>query len=220
MVADAGRLPFADAGFDTVTSQFGVEYAGKSAIHEAARVVASGGSLAMLLHIRGSSIHKECSDSLRALSMLQQAQFLPLARHFFTAGFAAVRGGNRADYDAAGRRFATAVRAAEQVISTFGGGVAGGFVAWLYREVSRIHERIQYHDPDEVLAWIDTVDAEVHAYTARMSAMVAAAIDRPGFEQIVGHLRANGFDLKIAETLSPGKGELPLAWAVAAVRRA
>jgi SAM-dependent methyltransferase len=48
---DAEALPFADATFDLVVSQYGIEYARlEQAIAEATRVLAPGGALAMVIH--------------------------------------------------------------------------------------------------------------------------------------------------------------------------
>ncbi|MSQ99569.1 MAG: methyltransferase domain-containing protein, partial [Xanthomonadales bacterium] len=54
--ADVLMAPFRDGVFDLVTSQFGVEYAGSSAVAEAARLVAPGGVLAAILHLQGGGI--------------------------------------------------------------------------------------------------------------------------------------------------------------------
>lgn len=47
---DAARLPFADAGFELCTSQYGVEYVGPAALREARRVLRPGGVLAAVVH--------------------------------------------------------------------------------------------------------------------------------------------------------------------------
>lgn len=218
IVADAREIPLDDAGFDLVTSQFGVEYAGLAAITEAARLVAPAGRLVMLLHTDTGSIHQECSDSLAAITALQEARFVPLARVFFDAGFNAVRGGDRAAYDDAGRKLAPAVQAAEQIISRFGEDVAGGTVAKLYADVGRIHERIQYFDADEVLQWITAMEAELDAYNARMASMMNAAIDRQTFDKICRQLEDDGFELQSADALRPAGEDMPLAWILIAMR--
>lgn len=220
IVADAREIPLDDAGFDLVASQFGAEYAGAPAIHEAARLVAPGGRIAMLLHIDTGSIHEECRNSLAAVTALQEARFVPLARSFFEAGFNAVRGGDRAAYDDAGRKLSPAVEAAERIIATYGEGVAGGTVAKLYADVGHIHERIQYFDADEVLQWITAMEAELVAYGERMSSMMGAALDRPAFDRITGQLTQDGFELQRAEALVPAGEQLPVAWALVGTRSA
>lgn len=218
IVADAREIPLDDARFDLVTSQFGVEYAGVTAIHEAARLVTHGGRIAMLLHTDGGSIYRECSDSLAAIQALKEARFVPLAQSFFEAGFNAVRGGDRAKYDDAGRRLSPAVQATERILTKFGEGVAGGTVAKLYDDVGRIHERIQHFDPVEVLQWISAMEAELDAYHARMSSMMSAAIDRPAFDRICRQLEEDGLKLQDADALVPAGDSAALAWMLVATR--
>lgn len=218
IVADAREIPLDDNRFDLVTSQFGAEYAGIPAIHEAARLVAPGGRIAMLLHIDTGSIHEECRNSLAAITALQEARFVPLARTFFEAGFSAVRGGDRAAYDDAGRKLSPAVQAAEQIITDYGEDVAGGTVAKLYADVGHIHERIQHFDAGEVLQWITAMEVELVAYGERMSSMMGAALDRPAFDRISRQLEQDGFELQRAEALIPAGEQQPVAWAVVASR--
>lgn len=54
---DIGRMPFDDASFDAVTSQFGIEYATlESAVPEAVRVLRPGGAVRLLLHHADSDV--------------------------------------------------------------------------------------------------------------------------------------------------------------------
>lgn len=220
IVADAREIPLDDARFDLVTSQFGAEYAGLSAIHEATRLVAEKGTIAMLLHIKSGSVFRACSDSLAAVAALQRSQFVPLAQQFFAAGFAAVRGADRAAYEHAGRDLSPATRELERILARYGASVANGMLAKLYRDVGRIHERIQYYDPDEVRTWIAATEVELGAYADRMEAMTQAAIDEPTFERIRELLQHSGFDLQRADSLRSVGEDLPVAWAVIACRSA
>ena len=220
VVASAAAMPFDREAFDLVTSQFGAEYAGPAAINEAAALVAPGGTLAMLVHHRGGSIYRTCSEDGRAVLSLRESRFLPLARKFFEKGFAAVRGADRAAYEKAGKMFAPAVASAEEIVSTFGADVAGGMIARLYKDVGRMHERIQYLEPGEVVAWIDAMDAEVSAYAQRLAAMMQAAIDEPAFARIRVALERAGFDVRRAEAFCPAGEPMPAAWAIVAFRSA
>lgn len=79
---DAARLPFADASFDIVTSQFGIEYAGLlPAGREAARV--AGRQLWLLLHAAEGPIARQGREQLTQLAWLRDdaAAFDLLRRH-------------------------------------------------------------------------------------------------------------------------------------------
>ena len=74
--ADVLKAPFRDGVFDLVVSQFGVEYAGSSAVAEAARLVAPGGVLAAILPLKGGEIYNECQNNLLAMQALERCKFL------------------------------------------------------------------------------------------------------------------------------------------------
>lgn len=218
IVADAAEIPLNDQGFDIVTSQFGIEYAGVGAVSEAARMLAPGGRLALLLHIAGGTIHKECSDSLAAIERLRASKFVPLAIETFKAGFEAVRGADRSPYEAAAKRLAPAIRAVENIMAEFGEEVAGDTVARLYSDIGRIHSHIQKYDPDEVLGWLGTMDSELAAYSARMQSMLDATIGQASFDKLCADLLADGLTMEQAGPLVPTDLALPLAWVLIATR--
>ena len=218
IVSDALSMPLEDHSFDIVTSQFGVEYAGADAVFEAARLVKSGGRLTLLMHIDGGTVHKECQDSLAAIKAMQDCNFVALATELFRNGFAAVRGADRAPYDAAGSKFAPAVAAAEKIMDEYGNDVAGSTIARLYDDVARIHSRLPNYDPDEILAWLGGMDAELVAYGERMSSMLATASTEADFDALCERLRGQGFRLEIANELRSAEEPLGLAWAIIALR--
>ena len=218
IVADAVSVPLDDRTFDIVTSQFGVEYAGVDAFSEAARLVAPGGQLALMLHIENGNIHKECADSLAAIERLQASGFVALSIELFRTGFAAVRGGDRAPYDAAGAKLAPAVEAAEAIMAEYGEDVAGETIARLYGDVGEIHSKMPNYDADEVLGWLGTMDAELDAYKGRMTSMLSAAVSHPAFDALRADLIAAGLTPTSAAPLITRDEDRPLAWVLVAKR--
>ena len=218
LVTDARSIPLDSGLFDIATSQFGVEYAGPEAINETARLPASGGRLALLLHNQSSSINRECVESLDAVIQLQESRFIPLAHAMFDAGFKAVRGADRGPYDAAGKQLSPAIRTLEAIMNKYGQHVAGDTISRLYSDVDRIHQRIQYYEPDEILDWLEKMDGELDAYAGRMSSMSQSAIDSETFEKIQEGLRSRGYTIDRAEPLLIPDHDLPLAWVLIATR--
>ena len=217
-VADARSLSFEPGSFDIVSSQFGVEYAGLDAIDEAARMLARGGRLAMLLHNRVGVIFQECKANLDAISQLQESGFVPLTTTMFRAGFAAVRGADRVPYDEAGIQLAPAIETVEGIMKQYGQRIADDTIVRLYSDVSEIHSSIQHYEPDEVLGWLEKMDRELKTYAGRMSSMCEAAIDERAFEEICAGL--SKFDCQVVQAgplIVPGQ-EFPLAWALTAKR--
>ena len=218
IVTDARSIPLDSGSFDIATSQFGVEYAGLDAINEVARLTASGGRLALLLHNRAGSIHRECVESLDAIELLQKSRFIPYSIEMFRAGFNAVRGADRAPYEAAAKLLAPAITALEAIMKQYGQHVAGDTIGRLYNDVGQIHQRIQHYEPSEILDWLKRMDWELNAYAGRMSSMSQSAIDDEVFEQINAGLRSRGYTIARAEPLVVPDQNLPLAWVLIATK--
>jgi SAM-dependent methyltransferase len=218
IVRDAADTGLPSHAFDLVTSQFGVEYAGREAIEEAVRLLAQNGRLAFLLHHTESSIHRDCEAGLDAVTRVRESRFILLATDFFSAGFEAVRGADRAPYEQAATLLNPAIRAVENVAEKHGPDVAGGVVATLYDTVKRMHQRIQHYEPAEVLDWLQSMDLQLEDYLARMSTMHAAALDERSFEEVREIMtRADCTIIDSGPLFAPGEQQ-PLAWALLASR--
>lgn len=136
----------------------------------------------------------------------------------FEAGFAAIRGGSRARYEAAAADMAPAVRAVESVLERYGAQVADGTIVRLYQDVRRMHERMQNYDAAEVLAWLRDMEQEITAYAGRMASMSEAALDEAQFDRLCATLRRSDFELTQHGALLVPENGIPLAWAVVARR--
>jgi ubiquinone/menaquinone biosynthesis C-methylase UbiE len=218
IVTDARTIPLDSGSFDIATSQFGVEYAGLEAINEVTRLLVTGGRLALLLHSQGGSIHRECVESLDAIVRLQESRFIPYAIAMFSAGFKAVRGADRAPYEAAAKKLAPAIGALEAIMKQYGQHVASDTIARLYNDVDQIHQGIQHYEPTEVLDWLGRMDGELDAYAGRMSSMGDSAIDNDVFEKICDELRSRDYTIERAEPLVAPDHDLPLAWVLIATK--
>jgi len=218
VVADAKAIPLDSGQYDLVTSQFGIEYAGLAAIDEASRLLAPGGSLILMMHIQPGVIFNECATTLDAIRRTQKSGFVPQSLHFFEAGFAAVRGADRAPYDQAALQLNPGIQELESILSEHGKQVAGGTIAKLYSDVQQIHSRLQYYEPDEVLAWLRTMESELSEYEERMASMCDAATDNSSFNALCENLHGQGLDIVTREPLLATDDKLPIAWILRAIR--
>lgn len=214
--ADASSIPLPSEQFDLVVSQFGIEYAGTDAITEAARLVAAGGRLMLMMHCRPGIIFDECSANKVAIDSAIESRFLPRAISLFETGFAAVRGGDRDAYEAAAGELAPAIQVLEETMSRLGNGVAGGMLAMMYEEVAKIHENIPHYDPDEVLPWARQLETEIAAYSERMSSMCRAAVNDLDLQKSLEHVIAEGLVPRRAGPLLDD--DRRLAWILTADR--
>ncbi|MBN7799016.1 class I SAM-dependent methyltransferase [Parahaliea mediterranea] len=214
-VADALRPPFAAGSFDIVASQFGLEYAGIDALGRAAELVAPGGSLAAVLHLKGGAIDRECAVNHRAIVAIQDSRLLPLARAAFTAGFALNAGSGSVDaFKSAERAFTPAVRSLEKLLAQMGNGVAGGLARQLYDDIAHMYQRMSAYAPGDILGWVDGMTAELEAYRARMASMTAVALDEVTLRAALDQLAAEGFVVDRCDKLLMGAGAAQGAWAV------
>ncbi|MBV1908708.1 MAG: methyltransferase domain-containing protein [Kangiellaceae bacterium] len=216
IVSDANNIALDTESYDIVTSQFGVEYAGLSAILETSRLVTKGGKLGLLFHIRDGSIHQECEQNKNAINSVINSRFVPLALRLFKNGFAAMQGADRSAYESAARELAPAIKELESIMTEYGLHIAGDTVSRLYNDVDKIHKKIQHYNPDDVFAWLESMENELPDYLERMKSMVKSSLTIVNFETIKDELEKEGFVLEIADKFFAPNQKSPLAWVLIA----
>jgi SAM-dependent methyltransferase len=215
VVADARRAPFASSSFDVVASQFGLEYAGPPAFEEAARLLAEGGVLGAVLHLKGGAIYRENTANLAATKALRDSALLEATREAFSAELAVRMGkGGRARLRSAEARLEAAVLGVSGALQHFGSGVAGGALERLRDDVVHMHHRKQTHEPAEVVRWAAAMSAETEAYAGRMATMLDAAVDEAALHALTRRMADQGLRLRIHETMLMGAMAQPGAWIV------
>lgn len=218
VVANAASAPFDCRSFDLVTSQFGVEYAGIAGIREAARLVAAGGDLVLVLHSKPGVVHTECSSSVEVIDKLRQARFFPLAISMFNSSFAAMRGSEQHKYERARRRFKPACRVLERALSKHGPDVASGFLQKLRNDIGHINAQIQNFEQKEVLGWLRQLDNEMSAYRARMKSMTDSSLTARELNEIVLMLSEAGLTQIESAALIEQESGTQLGWSLRARR--
>jgi SAM-dependent methyltransferase len=214
VAGDAALLPLQGAAFDVVVSQFGLEYGGMAAFAEAARVVAPGGVLGAVVHLRGGPIHRECEANLAAIERVRQSGVLPDASACVAAGRALATGkGGRAAFRAAGDRLAGSLGSVAALLAGVGPRTAGGAIRRLHGDLAAIARRPESFDAAEVAAWAGSMAAELQAYAGRMASMAAAAVDEGGVTSIESTLARTGLAVRRRGVLLMGVGRPePGAW--------
>ena len=221
VACDAREIPYQDGEFDLVVSQFGIEYAGREAFAEAARLVNKGGTLAALVHLADGAINKECADNLSLAAALREAQLMSLARDAFTAGFELIAGKiTDAEFQEADKRLAPAVEVAKQILKDKGPLAAGGLLARLYGDIGHMYTRMQNYVPAEVFEWIDGMSGELVSYEGRMASMTRCALDEPGIYEVAMTIGAAGFTVQTPDVLTLAESGKPAAWILTASRAA
>jgi SAM-dependent methyltransferase len=218
LVADARAIPLTSGSFDIATSQFGVEYAGLEAVAEVARLVASGGTLAMLLHYRGGGIHRQCRASRDGINEMRRHKVIASCVELFEEGFDAGRINHRDGRSLKMKNFESAVRVMESIMRKHGREVADGTVVRLYRDIRTVTQGYAKYLPSEIVAWLTEMQKEIDAYHERMVSMCLSAVSDSSFDRLTRQIRNLGFIITRNEPLVNSKNQTPLAWALVATK--
>lgn len=218
IVADAKSIAVESGGYDLVTSQFGIEYAGPGAIDEAVRLLTPGGSLLFLMHIRPGELYREGTTAIDALQRTQASHLIPLARDFFATGFVAAGGGERAPYEKAGERLNPAIQALEAIVSEHGEHVAGDMMVYLHSTIQAIHQGIERYDQQATMNWLDRMETELLKHIERMESMRDSALDEAAFKKLCEQLHRHGLSIQQSSPLMMRNDELPVAWVLQATK--
>jgi ubiquinone/menaquinone biosynthesis C-methylase UbiE len=177
---DAGALPFADASFDGVCSQFGVEYTDvSSACHEAVRVMRPAARGLFVIHHRDSAITSAAIARVAAYrAVFANGDAYGAGRKVFE--LYARRAPRVQILDAEGK-FRRAVRDLEARVRTDTAyGTAGEIVAFL----SDIAKSPQIFQPADALKRIAVAEREVSGWALRQQAQIESALDGAGIGQV------------------------------------
>jgi len=196
-------LPYPDAGFDAVTSQFGYEYGRTAeAAAEVARVLKPAGRFLFIVHHRAGPVVAHNQARAAALrwaasgsGLLAKARSLSLARR--TMPLATPASFREAVAEAA-RQFPGQPVAIEVAQAT----------------LQSLDPRL---GPDASLAYLAELERKAAAELTRLDALAAAARDEAGVLGLVSELREAGLDALNPEPLVLSQG-VPLAWRLAGRR--
>lgn len=188
----AEDLPFADASFDAVVSQYGIEYSHlDQSVPEAARVLAPGGRLRFATHAAEGAV---VADTRRAV---EDANFLLDAVDLIgkaTAAFAAIleveRGRAQAPFAQveAQQKYAGFRDALKAVAERARSGADADMLASVHRSLTDLFQQRQSHADEVLQARIADLGAEVEAHRERERALLAAALSRDELAELAEQL--------------------------------
>ena len=208
--ASADDLPYDDASFDLVVSQFGMEYAGLDAFKEAARIVRDGGRLVALAHIQNGYVDSNNKAQLKAAEVARKTRFIELARDLTETAFK--KGGK-----ALAKRENRFVPAIKELAATQRY-CKRGVHAHLFVGFRQLYENRQQYDLADITGWLDGMQGELDKSIDRLTRMRAAALSDNEIGSLRTMLESAGLnDISIKEFMTPGN-ELPVAWELVAKR--
>ena len=209
-VAGATELPYDDASFDLVVSQFGIEYAGRDAFSEAARLVSPGGGLAALVHIEDGYVDSNNKAQLDEAELVQRIDFIGRSIDLTNRAFS----GNKALLQKTEQAFVPLIREMSEAIKRCPRGVH----AYLLAGFKKLYENRQQYRKADIVEWLEQMGGELSKTLDRLSRMRAAAMSVEDMDVIKERLDADGMNEVSAVPFETAGNDLPIAWSLTAKR--
>ncbi len=219
--ANLNAIPYKDASFDIVTSQFGVEYAGLSAISSALRLVNETGKIIWVCHKKNGSIYQECLDNFNQLNLFINSNFVPHFLDAFRLAYSVAEGREKeVVFQAADEKFSISINKLKSQLSVDSKkSQALLLIQKLYSDVAHIYQNMHDFKYSEILIWSDKIHKDMSDYRERMSSMVDSALDETKYKKLLELLHDNDFTInKKRELYFTRSQELPAAWAIIATK--
>lgn len=210
LACPADAVPCPDQSFDLVVSQFGIEYAGRAAFAEAARLVAPGGSFAALAHIEDGYLDAPNRQKLAEAELASESRFIDCAIELVSAVFA----NDAAAIEEAEAAFAPALRVLAEAQERCPEGVH----AHLYLGFRQLYERRTRYALGDITGWLEAMRGEVEKAIERLGEMRRAAVSAELIERIATSLRDAGLKSITIEHFFAPRHSRPLAWDIRARR--
>jgi len=209
-VCPADDLPFENAAFDLVLTQFGIEYAGIDAFGEAARLVAPGGRFVGLCHVAGGYIDSDNQAQLREAGTVLEQDFIGCAKVLAEAAFS----GDPVKLRSAQEAFAAAATPVGEGMRRHRKGIH----TYLFQGFRQLYERRSQYDLADITGWLDAMRGELDVNLDRLARMCAAALSEDDVARIRQIFEDRGLeDVQCTPFMTPGN-DLPVAWQMAARR--
>ena len=206
-------LPFGDREFDGVVSQFGFEYADEErATAEAARVLAPGGRLRLVVHARDGAVSRDIGRRLERLrSVLADNGPLSLVRALARAAEA----GNVAAVNS----MSTHLAAAAELTRRLGVNPPPDDSALFYsREFLSLWAQRSRYWPKDLRASVEQGFANANGVAIRQEQMLTVARSEEDIERMAGRFGSAGLTLGGVDPIRDERRGVQIAWLLEAAK--
>ncbi len=210
IACSAADVPLDDGSFDLVVSQFGIEYAGFDAFAEAARLVAPGGRLIALSHIRDGYIDSDNRAQLAEARLIADTGFIDSAIALATAAFSndpALLAREQEAFVPVGNQVAAAIKRQRK-----------GIHSYLFSGFRQLYERRQRYDLSDITGWLEGMRGELTVNLDRLSRMCDASLSEADVQKIRELFEAKGLEDVHCTPFETSGNKLPVAWDLTARR--
>lgn len=217
--ASVTRLPFPDALFDIVTSQFGIEYGpADAAIPEVMRVLKDGGTARFVMHAKDGVTAERAKTEIADIDrLLHEVEIFPVAVEALTQVVRVERDLPRATATqvekarAAHRRF-------HERLEMMAEGLQRRPAFVVYRNVGSILQHTylnrRYFDLERLLDKVREAELSVMLHRERLQALIDSALDDASCAHIVAGCRRHAAGDCAYRPIVAEKGDRQLGWVV------
>ncbi|MDJ0908865.1 MAG: class I SAM-dependent methyltransferase [Woeseiaceae bacterium] len=209
-VSGADELPYEDASFDLVVSQYGIEYAGRDAFAEAARLVKPGGRLAALVHIEDGYVDSNNKAQLDEATTVREIDFIGRAIDLTNRAFS----GNRALMEKTEQAFVPLITRMSEAIQR----CPRGIHVYLLAGFKKLYENRQQYRKTDIVEWLEQMNGELSKTLDRLARMRAAAMSADDMAAIEASVSSAGLTGVSAVPFETEGNDRPIAWSLTAKR--
>jgi len=202
------ELPFVEAKFDLVVSQFGIEYAGGKAFLNAASLIKNGGRLAILCHYEEGYIDDKNRGHLTGAQAAQASSFISLGRKLAEAMYSK----SQSRFDKAEADFLPAEQKLAEMTRCYEGGVH----SHLYLGFRQLIERYEHYALSDITDWLSAMSGELEKNIIRLEAMRNAACNEEQIKSICKQLSKIGLRKVGYSPFTIESTDNPIAWSITA----
>jgi ubiquinone/menaquinone biosynthesis C-methylase UbiE len=210
VTCSADEVPFDDQYFDTVVSQFGMEYAGLDAFNEAARLVAIDGSLVVICHYEDGQIDSRNQVELQGAHLINKLEFIDRAILVSEKSFSTKEQELKQAFDS----FVEVEPKLAEYCSTHPNGVH----SYLYAGFKQLFTNRQSYTLDDIVGWLEGMRLEVDKSILRLEEMRRATLSLADIQDIKSRLQQCGLSHVCFESLLVPGNSVPIAWELRAQR--
>ena len=172
------KLPFGDESFDAVCGQYALEYSDVSeSVPELMRVLRSGGSLQFLLHDRAGTLHQRNQLQWRQAQALLRSELFAGTRNMLTAVVAGESASHSGTLEEGMRAITALKEIMDRLAKEFSHETDRVLPQSVFGAISRLAPLRHNRDVPQLLSMVDDIEQRMHAQSARLRAMLDAALD-------------------------------------------
>lgn len=207
----AESVPFSDACFDVVVSQYGLEYADlEAALGEVERVLVSGGQLHWLAHSTQSVVVTQNQDQSKQVDYLLSADSPMQAMRLLVAK---IKKHKNTQHSLS--KLGNSLHRAEDYCNE---NPPATVVRKVCTEIAHVAQRWQAYYPNDLVKMLDDSKRRLMAHRQRINDLLASVLTSDREELVRNKLRAPCWQRLSLETLHVGSASSPIGTIISASR--